>query len=80
MLSRVPRVGNVKVGEIGGLGVGCWSWRGRRWKAGADQLPKSLEKNPFFGGNGGGGAELGGSGGGVVERMDGGAGVVLEAY
>lgn len=39
----------------------------------ADQLPKSLEKNPFFGGNGGGGAELGGSGGGVV-------GVGLEAY
>ena len=39
----------------------------------ADQLPKSLEKNPFFWGNGGGGAELGGSGGGVV-------GVVLEAY
>ena len=39
----------------------------------ADQLPKSLEKNPFFWGNGGGGAALGGSGGGVV-------GVVLEAY
>jgi hypothetical protein len=36
----------------------------------ADQLPKSLEKNPFFWGKGGGGAELGGSGGGE--------GVVLE--